>query len=155
MAINRRFQRNEPARTPAEPEIKEKIEQIVNVNFGDSSARLDYLRKKLDDMMNNIGQSYGERLTRELLRRLEQTVIDFHQEVVKILDRLENLEAQRKKQEAPAVAGTPIPEETQTDEFAGLSEWERRLEMKEREMDSKKSVGAESAGKEAKKKGAK
>lgn len=95
------------------------------------ASRLDYLRGKLNDIMSNIGTIYGERLTRELLRRLEATIQEFHQEVLAMLDRLEKLEEERRKILTTSSAALDTPEPAPEEDT--LSDWERRLEMLERE----------------------
>lgn len=116
-------------RTASEPETPpEPVE--VKVDFGVSDERYEYIRSKLDDIMQNIGQSYSDRMTKELIRRLEKTILEFHAEVVTILDRLENLQTKR---EEPVSAKSEAPVETVTKpDDSGLSEWERRLEERER-----------------------
>jgi len=130
MANTRTINRNLTSRrTAPEPETPpEPIE--VKVDFGVSDERYEYIRSKLDDIMQNIGQSYSDRLTKELIRRLEKTILDFHAEVVTILDRLENLQKEREK---PAIS-EPVPqaETSPKPDDSGLSEWERRLEERER-----------------------
>lgn len=130
MATNRTMNRNiasrhrvaEPEAPPAPVEVK--------VDFGVSDERYEYIRSKLDDIMQNIGQSYSDRLTKELIRRLEKTILDFHAEVVTILDRIENLQTEREKPAEPE----PVPTEETTvqPEDSNLSDWERRLEERER-----------------------
>ena len=50
----------------------------VKIDFSATEQRYEYIRSKLDDIMENIGQCYSERLTKELLHRLEKTILDFH-----------------------------------------------------------------------------
>lgn len=126
MAYNRRVISREIPKVEPEPA---KTESIA-VDLSQPSSRLDYLKQKLDDIMASIGSVYSERLTKELLKRLEATVQEFNQEVSALLDRLEKLEEERKKPATPPPPETP--EDTPVD-LTGLSEWERRLELLERE----------------------
>lgn len=119
--------------TAEEPPVKP---EVTVVDFSASEGRLNYIRAKLDDIMTNIGTVYSERLTKELLRRLEKTVQEFHQEVLSILDRLEQIELLREQAKKPVVEA-PMSEkaEEESPELAGLSEWERRLELLEKEKE--------------------
>jgi len=134
MANNRTLNRNlstrrgtpEPESTPPPAEIK--------VNFGQSNERYEYIRSKLDDIMQGIGQSYSDRLTKELIHRLEKTILDFHSEVIAVLEKLENLETEREKAKIPEPE--PEPEATSAVTEPEISEWEKRLEDRERQKGS-------------------
>ncbi|HRS91414.1 MAG TPA: hypothetical protein P5028_05130, partial [Candidatus Marinimicrobia bacterium] len=82
---------------------------------------------KLDDIMENIGQCYSERLTKELLHRLEKTILDFHTEVIALLDKLEKLEIERSQ----LTERTPVPESVSTPVESQSGEREKRIEESE------------------------
>ncbi|MFH1213565.1 MAG: hypothetical protein V1681_05720 [Candidatus Neomarinimicrobiota bacterium] len=133
MAINRTLNRNLTAKK-TEPEVEvPPVVPELKVNFGESGERLDYIRSKLDDIMLNIGQSYSDRLTKELIHRLEKTIVEFHSEVISVLNRLEKLEAERENPEKPLPEEEPVAVAVTELDDSGLSEWERRLEERERE----------------------
>lgn len=133
------------------------------IDFSEADKRRDYLKQRLDDILNNIGQSYGKRMADELMKRLQKTVLDFNTEIIAMLDKLEALEEQRQKaaaaekepaqkatesgEEAVAESETAIPE----DEFANMSEFERRIEMLERQK-KQKDAEAKKAAAEAEEK---
>jgi hypothetical protein len=145
MANNRAINRN-PAgrRTTPEPETLPPQPAEVKVDFGVSDERYNYIRSKLDDIMQNIGRSYSDRLTQELIRRLEKTITDFHTEVVTILERLEKLQAEREKpaEPEPEVAAPAVSEP----DDSGMSEWEKRLEERERLKSTESSQPGSEAG---------
>lgn len=132
--ISRRTDRK--AESEAEPKAPE-------IDFSETGKRSEYLKHKLDDILDNIGQSYGKRMADELMKRLEKTILDFNAEVVQMLDKLEVLEEQRlkeleaeKKAAARKEAGEPaqtVEEQEPEDEFANMSEFEKRIEMMERQ----------------------
>ena len=105
--------------TPPSPAVK--------IDFSDTEQRYEYIRSKLDDIMENIGQCYSERLTKELLHRLEKTILDFHTEVIALLDKLEKLEIERKQ----LPERTPVPESVSAPVESKSSERAKRIEESE------------------------
>ncbi|HPD25159.1 MAG TPA: hypothetical protein P5078_01205 [Candidatus Marinimicrobia bacterium] len=108
-----------PEETPPSPAVK--------IDFSDTEQRYEYIRSKLDDIMENIGQCYSERLTKELLHRLEKTILDFHTEVIALLDKLEKLEIERSQ----LTERTPVPESVSTPVESQSGEREKRIEESE------------------------
>ncbi|MBU0713327.1 hypothetical protein KJ762_13485 [bacterium] len=136
--LNRRPNRNADSRME---------QKAPDIDFSETNKRSEYLKHKLDDILDNIGKSYGKRMADELMKRLEKTILDFNGEVIQLLDKLEVLEAQRLKElEAEK---NPIPkveageealiEENAEleDEFANMSDFEKRIEMLERKKKEK------------------
>ncbi|HOO14840.1 MAG TPA: hypothetical protein PLF00_06920 [Candidatus Marinimicrobia bacterium] len=105
--------------TPPSPAVK--------IDFSDTEQRYEYIRSKLDDIMENIGQCYSERLTKELLHRLEKTILDFHTEVIALLDKLEKLEIERRQ----LPERTPVPESVSAPVESQSSERAKRIEESE------------------------
>jgi len=111
---------------------EENKEKPVIVDLNVTEGRKEYVERKLNDILESIGESYGKRMTNELMKRLEKTIREFHGEVTKILDKLETLEDERHK--VPEKIVVPQTEQVLDEgELSGMSEIERRLEMKERE----------------------
>ena len=99
----------------------------VKIDFSATEQRYEYIRSKLDDIMENIGQCYSERLTKELLHRLEKTILDFHTEVIALLDKLEKLEIERNQ----LPERTPVSESVSTPVESKSGEREKRIEESE------------------------
>jgi hypothetical protein len=99
----------------------------VKIDFSATEQRYEYIRSKLDDIMENIGQCYSERLTKELLHRLEKTILDFHTEVIALLDKLEKLEIERRQ----LPERTPVPESVSAPVESQSSERAKRIEESE------------------------
>jgi hypothetical protein len=138
---------------PAEPSEEKKV---IEIDFSKSDQRTAYIKTKLDDILDKIGQSYGKMMTDELMKRLDQTIAEFHSEVIQVLSRLEGLEEERKK--AAVTTQQPKEEEEvpegETDEAAEMSEFEKRLERMEKEKEQKKqALKAEEEDEKPKKKG--
>ena len=61
MANNRRVRSRNIPKT--EQAIEEKIPEPVKIDFNKAIERSSYIKEKLDDILENIGESYGKRLT--------------------------------------------------------------------------------------------
>jgi len=116
--------------------------KLVEIDFSKSDQRTVYIKTKLDDILDKIGQSYGKMMTDELMKRLDQTIAEFHSEVIQVLSKLEGLEAERKKTaiatQQPKEEGKEEIPEGETDEAAEMSEFEKRLEKMEKEKEQQK-----------------
>ena len=53
----------------------------MSIEFNNQDSRLGYLNDKLDDLLEGINASYGEKLFNELVTRLERTINDFNEEI--------------------------------------------------------------------------
>lgn len=135
MADPRRTRLSRRGGKSAEEQLEQKVPEV---DFSKTEKRSEYIKRKLDDILDNIGKSYGKRMADELMKRLEKTIQEFNGEVVLMLGKLEKLEEERLK-EATIVAKPPEEQqETETeseDEFAEMSEFEKRLERMERKKE--------------------
>ena len=55
-------------------------------NFENQEGRLNYLNKKLDDLISVVNTSYGQTLLDELVTRLQRTITDFNEEVEGVMN---------------------------------------------------------------------
>ena len=110
----------------------------TNNGSGEDKPKVDpqkqYLIEQFGNLMEKVGEGYGGPLQEELIRRMEQTISDFDEEVSEMLESLrDNSEKRHEKlkqiwespEEAPA-------SESSGDGASGASEdssdWEKRLE---------------------------
>lgn len=117
-----------------------------------------YLMDQFGSLMEQVGEGFGGPLQEELIRRLEQTIADFHQEVNEMLTTLKDTSEKRHAKlkeiwDNPDSANnesedTSKDEESNTssedkeEEPAELSDWEKRLEAldsKPKKTEAKKS----------------
>ena len=121
---------------PTKPE-----EKAPENNGEDQGISLDpqkkYLMDQFGNLMEKVGDGFGGPLQEELIKRLEQTIADFHEEVSEMMDNLkENAEKRHEKlkeiwnnpdaslevvDNQGSKTGTTEPE-------SEMSEWERKLE---------------------------
>ena len=97
-----------------------------------------YLMDQFGDLMEQVGDGFGGPLQEELIRRLEQTIADFHEEVNEMLGNLkENSEKRHNRLKEiwnnPESASSPETPDVGSDPAPGLddsemSEWEKKLE---------------------------
>ena len=137
-------------------------------NASEVDPQKKYLMDQFGSLMDQVGDGFGGPLQEELIRRLEQTIADFHQEVNEMLTNLKESSEKRHEKlkeiwENPDAHDSDDNKLLDSDlekegsdegkgETAELSDWEKRLEA----LDSKpkKEVDkAPSEEKPAKKKG--
>jgi len=128
-----------------------KTPEPVRVDFSIAGERTQYIQKKLDDILASIGDRYSQRMTDELLRRLQQTILDFNSEVETMIGRLEKLESERSEAHVKPPKATPEPPSEQNADLSHLSDWERKLEQREREKEKPPAETKTEAPKSAKK----
>lgn len=93
----------------------------------------DYiLRDKLETLLQGVNENYGKILTNELLSRLENTITDFNDEVLSLLNDLkDNATLKEKMMEDIKLGKTEektSDKSISTEEPKEMSEWEKRLE---------------------------
>ena len=117
-----------------------------------------YLMDQFGGLMDQVGDGFGGPLQEELIRRLEQTIADFHEEVNEMLSNLKDNSEKRHERlkeiwNNPDAAVDDVPDEA--DDGPGdeneMSEYEKRIEGLA--GDSKKDEPQEKDEKPKKKKG--
>ena len=90
-----------------------------------------YLIEQFGNLMEKVGEGYGGPLQEELIRRMEQTIADFDEEVSEMLEHLRDNSVKRHEKlkeiwENPEQPTTnpEVPSEIPED----ASDWEKRLE---------------------------
>jgi len=110
----------------------------TNNGNGEDKPKVDpqkqYLIEQFGNLMEKVGEGYGGPLQEELIRRMEQTIADFDEEVTEML---ENLRDNSEKRHEKLKQIWENPEElnagdSSDDGASGVSEdssdWEKRLE---------------------------
>ena len=99
-----------------------------------------YLMDQFGNLMEQVGDGFGGPLQEELIKRLEQTIADFHEEVTEMMTSLtENAEKRHEKlkeiwnnPDAVVENNEVATENTSSRDEGGdteMSEWEKRLEQ--------------------------
>ena len=117
-----------------------------------------YLMNQFGGLMDQVGDGFGGPLQEELIRRLERTIADFHEEVNEMLGNLKD-NSEKRHDRLKEIWNNPDtavddasdePDDSPGDE-SEMSEYEKRLEGLE--SDSKKDEPQEKDEKPKKKKG--
>ena len=105
---------------------------------GEDKPKVDpqkqYLIEQFGNLMEKVGEGYGGPLQEELIRRMEQTIADFDEEVSEMLEHLRDSSVKRHEKlkeiwenpEQPAEPGQAGGQAADVPEDA--SDWEKRLE---------------------------
>ena len=123
-------------------------------NTSEVDPQKKYLMDQFGSLMDQVGDGFGGPLQEELIRRLEQTIADFHQEVNEMLTNLkessekrheklkeiwENPDAHDNSNESPDSNPKSEGSDDGKEETAELSDWEKRLEALDSKSDKKES----------------
>ena len=121
---------------PTKPE-----EKAPENNGEDQGSSLDpqkkYLMDQFGNLMEKVGDGFGGPLQEELIKRLEQTIADFHEEVSEMMASLkENAEKRHEKLKeiwnnpdaSLEVVDNQGSKTGNTEPEGEMSEWERKLE---------------------------
>ena len=113
----------------------------MSINFENKESRLEYLDQKLDNLLSGINSTYGQDLLDELVTRLQRTIVDFNEEVEKIMGNIKDNSDRKNKiihdlmdgkkaiQEDSLSKNINDENEYEDDEDKPeMSEWEKRLE---------------------------
>ena len=117
------------------------IEKVPENNEDNKEISLDpqkkYLMDQFGNLMEKVGDGFGGPLQEELIKRLEQTIADFHEEVSEMMASLkENAEKRHEKLKeiwnnpdaSLEVVDNQGPQAGNAEPEGEMSEWERRLE---------------------------
>ena len=106
-------------------------------NFENQEGRLNYLNKKLDDLISVVNTSYGQTLLDELVTRLQRTITDFNEEVEGVMNEWKKSSERRfqllqdlKSDSTEDSINASSDENDSSANDSEMSEWEKRLEGK-------------------------
>ena len=121
---------------PTKPQEKE-----PDINEEGQESSIDpqkkYLMDQFGNLMEKVGDGFGGPLQEELIKRLEQTIADFHEEVSEMMASLKE-NAEKRHEKLKEIWNNPDASlevvdnqalQTENAEPEGeMSEWERKLE---------------------------
>ena len=111
----------------------------MSIDLDSTEGRKHYLSDKMDDLLENINDSYGTLLMEELFARLELTIKDFNDEMKNLCDELIKKEKERQQLLEILKSTDGISEKTQTSIKTSISDTEHEeislIETKEPEED--------------------
>ena len=106
-------------------------------DFKSQEGRLNYLNKKLDNLISVVNTNYGQTLLDELITRLQRTITDFNEEVEGVMNELKESSERRsqllqdlKSDSTEDSVNTSEDESDSSGSDTEMSEWEKRLEGK-------------------------
>lgn len=96
------------------------------MDFGKKEDRTKYLEDKFDNLLDVIGQSYGNVLMEELVSRLDSTIDDFNKEISDLFNSLKEKEVERQS----LLNGSSLKKnKNKDDKKSDLTEWEEKLKQ--------------------------
>ena len=106
-------------------------------NNGEDKPKVDpqkqYLIEQFGNLMEKVGEGYGGPLQEELIRRMEQTIADFDEEVSEMLESLRDNSVKRHEKlkeiwENPEQSSPSNGEGAAESVDENASDWEKRVE---------------------------
>ena len=94
------------------------------MDFGKKEDRTKYLEEKFDNLLDIIGDTYGNVLMEELISRLDCTIDEFNQEISNLFNSLKEKEVERQS----ILQGISVKKKKKkNDKNLDLTEWEQKL----------------------------
>ena len=100
------------------------IISAMNMDFGKKEDRTKYLEEKFDNLLDVIGESYGNVLMEELISRLDVTIDEFNQEISNLFNSLKEKELERQS----LLKGISVKKK-KNKKKTDLTEWEQKLKQ--------------------------
>ena len=94
------------------------------MDFGKKEDRAKYLEEKFDNLLDVIGESYGNILMKELVFRLDTTIDEFNQEISNLFNSLKEKEVERQS----LLQGISLKKK-KNKKKTDLNEWEEKLKQ--------------------------
>ena len=96
------------------------------MDFGKKEDRTKYLEEKFDNLLDIIGETYGNVLMEELISRLDCTIDEFNQEISNLFNSLKEKEVERQS----ILQGISVKKKKKkSDKNLDLTEWEQKLKQ--------------------------
>ena len=96
------------------------------MDFGKKDDRSKYLQEKFDNLLDIIGENYGNVLMEELVSRLDATIDEFNQEISNLFESLKEKEVERQS----LLKGISVKKKNKkTIKDSNLTEWEEKLKQ--------------------------
>ena len=96
------------------------------MDFGKKEDRTKYLEEKFDNLLDIIGETYGNVLMEELISRLDFTIDEFNQEISNLFNSLKEKEVERQS----ILQGISVKKKKKkNDKNLDLTEWEQKLKQ--------------------------
>ena len=96
------------------------------MDFGKKEDRTKYLEEKFDNLLDVIGETYGNVLMEELVSRLDSTIDEFNHEISNLFNSLKEKEVERQS----LLQNISVKnKKKKNDKNSDLTEWEEKLKQ--------------------------
>ena len=96
------------------------------MDFGKKEDRTKYLEEKFDNLLDVIGENYGNVLMEELVSRLDATIDEFNKEISNLFNSLKEKEVERQS----LLNDISVKKKNKKDNSdSELTEWEQKLKQ--------------------------
>ena len=100
----------------------------------DDELQKSYIIKQFESILDKIGEGYGEPLQNELIRRMEKTIEEFHNDITDLISQLQDQREKRQNTLKNMLEGddqSQLETKSSPAEEKEMSSYERRIEEKD------------------------
>ena len=100
----------------------------------DDELQKSYIIKQFESILDKIGEGYGEPLQNELIRRMEKTIEEFHNDITDLISQLQDQREKRQNTLKNMLEGdeqSQLETKSSPAEEKEMSTYERRIEEKD------------------------
>ena len=100
----------------------------------DDELQKSYIIEQFENILEKIGEGYGEPLQNELIRRMEKTIEEFHNDITDLISQLQDQREKRQNTLKNMLEGddqSQLETKSTPAEEKEMSSYERRIEEKD------------------------
>ena len=100
----------------------------------DDELQKSYIIEQFESILDKIGEGYGEPLQNELIRRMEKTIEEFHNDITDLISQLQDQREKRQNTLKNMLEGddqSQLETKSSPAEEKEMSTYERRIEEKD------------------------
>ena len=100
----------------------------------DDALQKSYIIEQFESILDKIGEGYGEPLQNELIRRMEKTIEEFHNDITDLISQLQGQREKRQNTLKNMLEGddqSQLETKSNSAEEKEMSTYERRIEQKD------------------------
>ena len=100
----------------------------------DDELQKSYIIEQFESILDKIGEGYGEPLQNELIRRMEKTIEEFHNDITDLISQLQDQREKRQNTLKNMLEGddqSQLETKSNPAEEKEISTYERRIEEKD------------------------
>ena len=115
----------------------------ISTETQDDELQKSYIIEQFESILDKIGEGYGEPLQNELIRRMEKTIEEFHNDITDLISQLQNQREKRQNTLKNMLEGddqSQLETKSNPAEEKEISTYERKIEEKDSSKNQSESI---------------